>query len=394
MGTAGASYSVQLSHQFHRRPLHLGYLRQPPFLLPVTCLLATSSSHKIIKLYFRRSSGSRRLVNPPRAVLSSQSQGGSGSSEVDPDLRSVLELATDSELYELQRILFGPSYFSPLLKSVAKRDEIDYIMIGEDLEEREEFLSMLESRFLYLAADARSTLRGRRPSYREVLLGVREKLSIRCSAKLSTEDLEAEIFLHLLQEYSSSKESSDDSDGHGNLEFGLSKWKVQAVAAIKAGAEGARSVILKGGGVLTLGRIYNGLARRFSGKMLLEAANYQISKEVLKKGGEVAALNLESRLAMLAAKKGLAGAASRYFGLRSMMTFLGPIIICRHCSIIKELLFFHKESYWNNNPLPSVVGSIADILLPFRSIHYARCVYLDQSVGNTSSRCCHSDAWN
>lgn len=33
---------------------------------------------------------------------------GSGSSEVDPDLRSVLELATDSELYELQRILFGP----------------------------------------------------------------------------------------------------------------------------------------------------------------------------------------------------------------------------------------------------------------------------------------------
>ena len=26
----------------------------------------------------------------------------------DPELRSVLELATDSELYELERILFGP----------------------------------------------------------------------------------------------------------------------------------------------------------------------------------------------------------------------------------------------------------------------------------------------
>ncbi|XP_009622602.1 uncharacterized protein LOC107803246 isoform X1 [Nicotiana tabacum] len=326
MGTAGAFYSVPLNHQFHRQPLLFGHLHQTPFLLPITWPLITSSRHKIIKLYFRRSSGSRLLLNPPRALLSSQHQVGSGSSEVDPDLRSVLELATDSELYELQRILFGPSYFSPLLKSVTKRDEIDYIMIGEDLEEREEFLSMLESRFLYLAADARSTLRGRRPSYREVLLGVREKLSIRCSAKLSTEDLEAEIFLYLLQEYSSSKESLDDSDGHGSLEFGLSKWKVQAVAAIKAGAEGARSIILKGGGVLTLGRIYSGLARRFSGKMLLEAANYQISREVLKKGGEVAALNLESRLAMLAAKKGLAGAASRYFGLRSMMTFLGPIL--------------------------------------------------------------------
>lgn len=44
--------------------------------------------------------------------------------------------------------------------------------------------------------------RGWRPSYRNVLLDVRKLLNIRCSAKLSTEDLEAEIFLHLLQEYS------------------------------------------------------------------------------------------------------------------------------------------------------------------------------------------------
>lgn len=45
--------------------------------------------------------------------------------------------------------------------------------------------------------------------------------------------------------FNSSKESLDASDGHGSLEFGLSKWKVQAAAAIKAGAEGVRSVILK-----------------------------------------------------------------------------------------------------------------------------------------------------
>lgn len=32
-------------------------------------------------------------------------------------------------------------------------------MIGVDLEEREEFIAALESRFLFLAADARSTLR-------------------------------------------------------------------------------------------------------------------------------------------------------------------------------------------------------------------------------------------
>ncbi|XAR72387.1 hypothetical protein NMG60_11019008 [Bertholletia excelsa] len=121
----------------------------------------------------------------------------------DPDLRTVLELATDSELFELERILFGPSYFSPMLKSIAKGADVDYFMIQEDPKERDDFIAILESRFLFLAADARSTLRGWRPSYRSVLLGVREKLNIPCSTKLSTDDLEAEIFLHLLEEYSS-----------------------------------------------------------------------------------------------------------------------------------------------------------------------------------------------
>lgn len=33
---------------------------------------------------------------------------GSRSSTYDPELRFVLELATDTELYELEKILFGP----------------------------------------------------------------------------------------------------------------------------------------------------------------------------------------------------------------------------------------------------------------------------------------------
>lgn len=44
--------------------------------------------------------------------------------------------------------------------------------------------------------------RGWRPSYRNVLLAVRKELNVPCSSKLSTEDLEAEIFLHLLRDYS------------------------------------------------------------------------------------------------------------------------------------------------------------------------------------------------
>ncbi|KAJ4972547.1 hypothetical protein NE237_005721 [Protea cynaroides] len=252
----------------------------------------------------------------------------------DPELRSVLELATDSELYELERILFGPSYFSPLIKSFTNGAENDYIVLGEDYEERQYFTEILESRFLFLAADARSTLRGWRPTYRDVLLDVRRKLRVPCSSKLSTEDLEVEIFLHLLQDYSShesgiipcSLESSKISRSHGSLELGLSQWKVQVFAAVKVGAGELQSTFLKGGGVLTLAKIFQLLARGLSGKLLLEAANYQIKHELVKKGGRMAALNLESRVALLAAKQGFAGAASRYLGLRSMMMLLGPML--------------------------------------------------------------------
>lgn len=60
---------------------------------------------------------------------------------------------------EADLVLVACSYFSPLMKSITNRGQTDYAMIEEDLEERDDFISTLESRFLYLAADARSTLR-------------------------------------------------------------------------------------------------------------------------------------------------------------------------------------------------------------------------------------------
>ncbi|KAK7861431.1 hypothetical protein CFP56_011201 [Quercus suber] len=256
-----------------------------------------------------RTNGLRLVGCCAYAAISREGQG-QGQGAFDPELRSVLELATDSELYELERILFGPSYFSPLLKSITSRADVDHAMIEEDLEERQDFIAALESRFLFLASDARSTLRGWRPSYRNVLLEVRKKLNIRCSGKLSTEDLEVEIFLHLLQEYSSEEsrtflslgEFSKTSNDQGSLEFGLSQWKLHALSAMKE----LRSMMLRGGGMFTLAKIYEVLARRLSGKVFLEAANYQMKKEFI--------------------KKGFAGAASRYLGFRSMMSLLGPML--------------------------------------------------------------------
>ncbi|XVE63960.1 hypothetical protein DITRI_Ditri07aG0062500 [Diplodiscus trichospermus] len=294
---------------------------------------ATSSSHafSFSNMSWPRRTNAIRLVGCNATV----SRHGQVAYEYDPELRIVLELATDAELYELQRILFGPSYLSPFLKSVMNRDDVEGVMIEENVEEREAFIAALESRFLFLAADARSTLRGWRPSYRNVLLSVRKKLNVSCSSKLSTEDLEAEIFLHLLRNYSSEEsresgifpgiwESNNISNIQNSLELGLSQWKVQVLAAGKVGASGFQSMILKGGGMITLAKLCKLLTNKLSGKVFLEAANYLMKKEALKKGGQVAA-SVESRAALLAAKKGFAGAASRYVGLRSMMSLLGPL---------------------------------------------------------------------
>jgi len=57
-------------------------------------------------------------------------------------------------------LCFGEhSYFSPLLKSIPNKGGGDRLMIGQDIEVRDGFIEALESRFLFLAADARSTLR-------------------------------------------------------------------------------------------------------------------------------------------------------------------------------------------------------------------------------------------
>ncbi|XP_047051600.1 uncharacterized protein LOC124657011 [Lolium rigidum] len=278
----------------------------------------------------RRTQASQPVL-PPRAATSYYAATAAEDMS-DPELRLVLELATDEELLEFEEILYGTSYLSPVIKSIAKRPNSVSVVALDDIEERDVFISKLESRFLYLAADARSIIRGWRPSYRNVLLQVRKELGVQCSSKLCTADLEAEIFLHLLDEYSSRQKGSlsfpwdKQRSPKEKPRFEVNNWKVLTDAAWRIGSKGLESTFLKGGSALTVKTIYESLAKRLSGKLLMETANYEIKKELVKQGGRLAAVNLESRVGLLAAEQGLARAASRYVGLRSFMTLLGPIM--------------------------------------------------------------------
>ncbi|MGB8702191.1 MAG: hypothetical protein WCD18_22470 [Thermosynechococcaceae cyanobacterium] len=110
------------------------------------------------------------------------------------ELRVALELATEEELHDLTEILFRRK-FNPL----------DYLQRLDPVQvqsrDRHRWLDALETRFRFLAADGLTVLRGESQAitYREVLVRVCRYLKLRFSATLSTTDLEAEIFLHLMQ---------------------------------------------------------------------------------------------------------------------------------------------------------------------------------------------------
>ncbi len=109
------------------------------------------------------------------------------------ELRTVLELATQEELQDITAILFSRK-FNPL----------DYVHTPEPVmvqsQNRQAWLDTLESRFRFLAADGITVLRKRteQVTYRQALIQVCKHLKISYYEELSTVDLEAEVFLHLL----------------------------------------------------------------------------------------------------------------------------------------------------------------------------------------------------
>jgi hypothetical protein len=112
--------------------------------------------------------------------------------EVD-ELRAGLELATEEELQVLTEILFRRK-FNPL----------DYVYTPDPLDvqscDRQVWIDALEDRFRFLAADGLTVLRGQtnQVNYRQVLIQVCRHLKIPYGENFSTMDLEAELFLNLL----------------------------------------------------------------------------------------------------------------------------------------------------------------------------------------------------
>ncbi|TVQ49392.1 MAG: hypothetical protein EA365_00495 [Gloeocapsa sp. DLM2.Bin57] len=187
------------------------------------------------------------------------------------ELRTGLELATEAELKELTKILFARGlnpldyWRNPLPLEIQSQDWSNWV-------------DTLEKRFRYLAADSLTVLQGRSQevSYRQILIKVCHYLKVDYTQTMSTMDIEAEIFLCVLN---------------------------KACAKLPASPVKTFNTVLKGGTVLAV----NSLLKSW------------LVKQIPSK-----------TIAIAAAKQGIA----RYAMLKTTLALIGPVL---WTSLIAEL---------------------------------------------------------
>jgi uncharacterized protein YaaW (UPF0174 family) len=231
------------------------------------------------------------------------------------ELRDVLELATQDELEALTDILFRRK-FNPL----------DYMYTPEPLDVQsqdwDEWLDSLEDRFRFLAADGITVLRRKSTqlSYRQILLQVCRYLKITYSQRLSTEDLEAEIFLFLLNRAWQRLPEKEQKLLTGQVQQAITTaqltqdlpphWHNDPVG-----------LVLKGGSAIALQSILRPFVLQALARHLaVQTATYEVAKQAVGHGSRAIATRVQAQMA----QRGMVISAARYGAARSVFSVLGP----------------------------------------------------------------------
>ncbi len=237
------------------------------------------------------------------------------------ELKSALVLATEEELQQLTNILFCRR-FNPL----------DYWQIPDPIavqsQDLDSWLKSLEKRFRYLAADGLTVLRQKteQVTYRQVLIQVCGYLKIPYSNSMSTLDLEAEIFLNLLQKAWRRLPHSERKSIREQVVRSLANSPSPEPLPLKLQHDPLK-ILLRGSGALAVGSILKSwLLKKIAQQFALHFASYQMAKTAVIKGGITAASQLQNQLALQAARKGMTMSAARYGAVRGVFAFLGPVL--------------------------------------------------------------------
>lgn len=237
------------------------------------------------------------------------------------ELRSALELATEDELQALTDILFRPG-FNPL----------DYFHSPDPISvqsgTREQWLDRLEQRFRFLAADGLTVLNGQSQyiTYRQALIQVCRHLKLPYAEAWPTEDLEAEIFLHLVNTAWNRLSKQERKRLQSQIKHSLAQMPQfsQLPLPLQANPMG---LLLKGSSAIAVSSLLRPwLLHHIARQIALNAARYEVAKQAVVRGGGTALAQIQNRLALGMASRGVAINAARYGATRTVLSVLGPAL--------------------------------------------------------------------
>jgi uncharacterized protein YaaW (UPF0174 family) len=237
------------------------------------------------------------------------------------ELRSVLELATEDELRQLTQLLF-----------CRKLNPLDYFKTPEpfevELKGGKAWLAAIEERFRYLAADGFTVIRGKAQefSYRRALIQVCHYLKVPYSNEMTTVDIEAEIFLCLMGKAWKKLPAKEQKSLTVRIQNSLAQSQAPQPLPVSL-QHNPMNLLLKGSGVLALNSVVKSwvlqqIARQFA----IHFTTYQMAKQALIRGGVTAAGQIQSQIAIQAAKRGMVASAARYGSIRTVFAFVGPVL--------------------------------------------------------------------
>ena len=237
------------------------------------------------------------------------------------ELRTALDLATEEELRQLTVILFRRK-FNPL----------DYLhnndLIDIQSQNREAWLDALEERFRFLAADGITVLQGRsrKVTYRQTLIQVCRYLKIPYSQQLTTTDIEAEIFLHLIGKAWKKLPASEQNSLTLQVQRSLAQSHFSEPLPVQL-QHNPVEMLLKGGSALAVSSILKPiLLQKIAYQFAVHFAKYQVAKQTVVRGGAAAAAQFQNYLVLQTARRGMTLNAARYAATRTVFACVGSML--------------------------------------------------------------------
>ncbi|MBE9073595.1 MAG: hypothetical protein IM550_08635 [Microcystis sp. M54BS1] len=232
------------------------------------------------------------------------------------ELRTALELATEEELQQITNILFCRR-FNPL----------DYLRapdaIAVQSQDWESWLDSVEDRFRYLAADGVTVLKGQteKVSYRQILVRVCHFLKVPYSQKMPTTEIEAEIYLHLVNKAWKRLPPSEQKSLSIQIQKALADSHTPQPLPVHL-QHNPLDIVLKGSSVIAINSILKPiLLKHIAGQFALHFVRYQGAKTAVVQGGAIV-----NQIALQTAKQGMTRAAARYGAVRTVLSLVGPAL--------------------------------------------------------------------